>query len=90
MSKYKDEPLDHKKYALMGVNPRELYLRQTKHCWLELIYDINEDNEEVLSAVYCTDGEEYAETNKMVNPTFECIQCLTECIIKGGQKNEGS
>lgn len=70
----------------MGISPKELYLRQNNKCWLELVYDLDEDGEKTLGALYCTDGTDFAETCKMLNPTFECMVCLTNFIMK--QKSE--
>jgi hypothetical protein len=56
-----------KNYAHMGVTPRELYMRQKNLCWL-----VVEGSE-----IHCTDGKEKATTNRMLNPTFECIKCIT-------------
>ncbi len=84
MAEYnKDKVLDSDRYNKMGVSPNELYLRQTGKCWLSLIYDEYENGDKVLGALYCTDGQEFAETCKMINPTFECIKCLSKFILKG-------
>lgn len=69
------------KYNLMGVTPKELYLRQTNACWLETVFDYYE-NKTQISDLYCTNGKEYALTRTMCNPTFECVQCLSNYIIK--------
>lgn len=83
---YKDKVLDSEKYGLMGVSPKELYLRQNGGCWLELVYDDYGDGEKRLGALYCTDGKDYAETEKMLNPTFECSKCMARFILKQNDK----
>lgn len=88
MDDYTDKVLDHKKYSLMGVNPRELYLRQIKKCWLEVVSNDSVDDEEPKYTLHCTDGAEYGETNKMLNPTFECIKCLTAFTLKIKESND--
>ena len=69
------------KYSLMGVTPKELYLRQSGKCWLTLAYDMF-DGVEVPGELYCTDGKEYAITGNMLNPTFECMKCISSFILK--------
>lgn len=69
------------KYEKMGVTPQELYFRQQRLCHLQLIYD-NVDDEEILGGVYCTDGKDYALFGSMLNPTFECIQCVTQFVME--------
>jgi hypothetical protein len=59
------------KYEKMGVTPRELYMRQNGLCWLKPeISSTGEVN------FYCTDGQEVALTNQMLNPTIECVKCM--------------
>jgi len=60
------------RYERIGVNPYELYMRQQGLCYLVLEG----------KKIFCTDGEEKAETNKMLNPTFECVKCITNFMIK--------
>src|SRR4030042_5606913 len=67
------------KYDQMGVTPKELYYRQNKLCHPINIYD-NIDNKIIFGDVYCTDGKECALTKRMLNPTFECVECLTNFI----------
>lgn len=75
------EPVNNIKYDKMGVNPAELYMRQNGLCWLELVeYEVN--GKPFLDGLYCTDGKEYAETSKMLNPTFECAQCMSRFILQ--------
>ena len=88
MGDYTDKVLDHKKYNLMGINPKEIYLRQTKQCWLEIVSNNCVKDKEAQDILYCTDGKEYAECNKMLNPTFECIKCLTTFISKTKESND--
>jgi len=68
------------KYEKMGVTPQELYFRQQGLCNLQLIYDKIE-GKEVLGGLYCTDGKDFAPFGYMLNPTFECIQCVTQFIM---------
>lgn len=70
------------KYNSMGVTPYELYLRQNSKCNLVLAYDTYE-GVEVPGELYCTDGKELAPTKGLLNPTFECVQCLTSFIMEG-------
>ncbi len=90
MSGNKNKVLDNEKYNKMGVTPNELYLRQTGKCWLMYIYDDYGDGKEVLGALYCTDGKEFADTSRMLNPTFECAQCFSRFTLKekNDQKNK--
>jgi hypothetical protein len=70
------------KYERMGVNPSELYSRQKGLCRLEFIeYDL--DGEKVIEDLYCTDGKEYVPTRYLLNPTFECMKCLSTFSLKG-------
>jgi hypothetical protein len=73
------------KYTKLGVTPRELYMRQAGLC--KLAPEVK-DGEVVL---YCTDGKDKAETSKMLNPTFECMRCVssfTEQVIKDAIQND--
>jgi len=67
------------KYDSMGVTARELYFRQNKLCWLEAAYDV-EGSDRQFGDLYCTDGTDYETTNSMLNPTFECAQCMTSFL----------
>lgn len=69
----------HEKYKQMGITAAELYLRQNKSCYLYAAYDKVEDTFSY-GDLYCTDGKEFALTAQMLNPTFECIQCITKFI----------
>lgn len=64
-------------YTKMGVTPDELYMRQQKMCYLKPI--VLPDGTVKL---YCTDGEDSAETCKMLNPTLECAECMSSFAIK--------
>lgn len=68
----KEFPVWNEKYESMGVTPRELYMRQNKLCWL--VTEIDADSQVRL---YCTDGKDKAQTNRMLNPTFECVKCIS-------------
>lgn len=81
----KYECLDSEKYKYMGVTPKELYYRQNDLCWLELAIDTIE-GKRVPGCLYCTNGEEYALTEDMLNPTFECIKCISDFVIKRENK----
>ena len=83
-----EKVLDRDKYSLMGVTPKELYYRQNGLCYLELVYDDYGDGVKVPGAIYCTDGEEYAETGKMLNPTFECVQCMNRFFMEKFMRQE--
>lgn len=69
------------KYDKMGVTPRELFCRQNKICYLTLVYD-KYDGVEHYGDIYCTDGDEYAPTSGMLNPTYECAKCITSFMGK--------
>jgi len=78
--KYKD------KYDKMGVTPHELYLRQNGLCYIELVYDeINGDK--IPGDMYCTDGKDYALTKSMLNPTIECMYCITSFLMEKEKLN---
>lgn len=68
------------KYDKMGVTPRELYFRQQGRCVLQFAYD-EIDGELVPGGLYCTDGSDFALFGSMLNPTFECIQCVTNFVM---------
>jgi hypothetical protein len=70
-----------KKYDRMGVNPNELYLRQNGICHLMVALD-SVDGKEEIGDLYCTDGNEYAPTGCMLNPTFECVKCISSFLIE--------
>lgn len=59
------------KYEKMGVTPVELYMRQNGLCWLRA--EVNSNNE---VTVFCTDGKDKAQTDLMLNPTYECVKCM--------------
>ena len=69
------------KYKKLSITPNELHLRQNGGCWLEAVFD-KIDGKKVFGCLYCTNGTEYAETNQLLNPTNECIRCLTD-FLKG-------
>lgn len=73
------------KYDKMGVTPKEIHLRQTGECWLELAFD-EYDGAAHPGELYCTDGKEYAPADKMLNPTFECMICLSSFIMDSAEK----
>ena len=70
-------PVWKEKYAQMGVTPRELYMRQQGLCWLK-----PEKQPDVSVKIFCTDGEEQAETQLMLNPTIECAKCMAGFAAK--------
>jgi len=65
------------KYDKMGVTPLELFSRQQQVCYLAAAFD-KVDGVERYGELYCTDGKEYAATSDMLNPTYECAQCITK------------
>ncbi len=72
-------PIWKEAYEKMGVTPRELYMRQNRLC--ELVTEVDHNGDTTL---YCTDGKHKAETRKMLNPTIECMHCIsgfTEAVI---------
>lgn len=71
MSNIKEMPIWKEKYSKLGVNPCELYMRQNKLCWL-----LPEKNLDGTFTIYCTDGKDKARTDRMLNPTIECVQCM--------------
>ena len=76
-----NEVFFHEEYEKLSVTPNELYLRQNGGCWLKLIYDeIN--GKKVLGDLYCTDGKEYSQTKLLLNPTNECIKCITSFFVE--------
>lgn len=70
-------PVWNEKYSHMAVTPRELYLRQNGLCWL--IKEVSSVGEVL---IYCTDGKDKAKTSSMLNPTFECVKCITGFLEK--------
>ena len=74
------------KYDRMGVTPRELYYRQQRMCKLQFAYDEYE-GEKTPGGLYCTDGTEFALFGSMLNPTFECIQCVNRFIMGEAHNN---
>jgi hypothetical protein len=74
------------KYDKMGVTPTELKCRQDGICYLRIIYD-KIDNTYEFGELFCTDGEEYAPTRSLLNPTFECVKCMTDFILRGIKSN---
>jgi hypothetical protein len=71
------EPKWKEEYRSMGVTSRELYLRQEGLCYLRV-----EKDEEGEVTIYCTDGNEKAETARMLNPTLECAKCMSRNLVK--------
>lgn len=69
-------PVYNEKYEKMAVTPGELILRQQGKCWLELPFD-NENGVLTPGTLMCTDGKDYAPTSGMLNPTFECVKCMS-------------
>lgn len=65
-------PIWKEKYEKMGVTPQELYMRQNKLCWLKATVDPSGK-----AVISCTDGKDEALTAGMLNPTIECVQCMT-------------
>lgn len=65
-------PIWKEKYAKLGVTPRELHMRQQGLCWLK-----PEKQPDGSVKIFCTDGDETAETQFMLNPTIECAKCMT-------------
>lgn len=65
-------PVWDERYEKLGVSPHELYLRQQGLCYLVKKKD-NQGNIEI----YCTDGKDAAITSGLLNPTFECVKCMT-------------
>ncbi len=81
-------PIWDEKYNKMGVTPRELYMRQNGLCWL--VQRIDSSGE---ISIRCTDGKDEAETDRMLNPTHECIKCIagfTKKVIKDAIKGSQS
>lgn len=76
------------KYDKLGVTPYELFQRQENMCWLELVYDTHEDGSESLGSLYCTNGKEYEETKNLLNPTHECVKCLSSFILRLADNTE--
>lgn len=59
------------KYERMGVSPEELYMRQQGLCYLIVEKDAMGNK-----IIHCTDGKEKAPTASLLNPTFECSNCM--------------
>lgn len=73
-------PIWKEKYDRMGVTPEELYLRQTGKCFIR-----PEVDSEGKVSLHCTDGNHKALTGGLLNPTYECMVCLsrfTENVIE--------
>jgi hypothetical protein len=70
-------PIWNEKYDKMGVTPEELYMRQTGLCWLKT--EVSGDGN---VQMYCTDGKNQALTSRMLNPTFECMSCVSSFTCK--------
>lgn len=70
-------PVWKESYAKLGVSPRELYMRQQKLCYLKPV--MLPDGK---IKIFCTDGDQSAETCKMLNPTQECAECMATFAIK--------
>jgi hypothetical protein len=71
MSDISKLPIWKEKYEKLGVTPRELYMRQNGLCWLKPI-----PLPDGSVKIFCTDGEDEAETQLMLNPTIECAKCM--------------
>lgn len=71
------KPVWKDEYTSMGVTPHELYLRQQGLCKLQA--EMHEDGAIV---IYCTDGKDKAETDRMLNPTIECVKCMSKSLVK--------
>lgn len=74
------------KYEKMGTTPRELKCRQDGICYLKVIYDQIEDTYE-FGELFCTDGTEYSPTRSLLNPSFECVKCMTNFILNEIKNN---
>lgn len=59
-----------------GVTPLELYMRQQGKCYLNI------DVVSGTARLYCTDGEDFALTDGLANPTVECSICMTRFILE--------
>jgi hypothetical protein len=77
MGKDSKLPVWNDKYDKLGVSPRELYMRQQGLCWLK-----PERQPDGSVKIYCTDGKDSAETQLMLNPTFECAKCMAGFTAK--------
>lgn len=64
-------------YTKLGVTPEELYMRQQGECWLKTTVLPDKT-----VRLFCTDGDQSAETRKMLNPTIECANCMACFAIK--------
>lgn len=70
-------PIWKEKYTKLGVTPRELYMRQNGLCWLVPAVDSEGSVE-----IFCTDDVDRASTSCMLNPTIECVRCMTTFITR--------
>lgn len=71
-------------YEKIGVSPHELYMRQNGLCWI--VTKVFNDT----PTLYCTDGKDKAQTKCMLNPTVECMGCVsefTELVFSGKIKS---
>ena len=69
-------PIWKDEYDRMGVTPRELYMRQNGLCWL--VPEIKGNK----ARLFCTDGKDVAPTDRMLNPTIECVRCIARFVEK--------
>ena len=53
-------------------------MRQNNLCWLKPVVLPDGSVE-----IYCTDSEDEAKTDCMLNPTIECVRCMTNFAKKG-------
>jgi hypothetical protein len=72
MSDISKLPIWKEKYEKLGVTPEELYMRQNRLCWLK-----PRPTPDGTVKIFCTDGKEEAETQFMLNPTIECVKCMS-------------
>ncbi len=59
------------RYLKLAVSAEELYMRQQGIC-----YPTPSIGPDGSVEILCTDGNETAVTSGLLNPTFECAQCL--------------
>ncbi len=64
-------------YTKLGVTPEELYMRQQGKCWLKTVV-----LPDITVKLFCTDGDQEAETCKMLNPTMECARCMAGFAVR--------
>lgn len=62
-----------------GLSMEHLYARQSDCCWLEVEFD-NINGKEVYGDLYCTDGETKATTATLLNPSNECMKCISKFV----------